>query len=65
MQEHYLALVLVLIFACIFAVESFDICVPVTPFTYELVKKKPITKYCICPVADPMGGDEMSRTIKL
>lgn len=63
MKEHYITLAIVLIFASIFIVESFEMCVPVTPFTYDLVKTAPITKYCVCQVADPMGADEKSRQL--
>jgi hypothetical protein len=64
MQEHFIILLLVLVVACIFIIEYFDVCVPVTRFTYDKVKDTPITKFCICPVADPMGADEYSRKIE-
>lgn len=64
MQDHFVTLLIVLVFVCIFFIEYFDVCVPVTPFTYDKVKDAPVNKYCICPVADPMGADEYSREVK-
>jgi hypothetical protein len=64
MNSHIIVLLFVIILSSIFVIEQY-ICVPVTPFIYDTVKAKdvPVTKYCLCPVADPMGADEYSKEI--
>lgn len=60
---HSIILVFVLIVSSIFIVDYFvnnTPCIPLTGYTYDIVKDSPIGKYCLCPTDDPLGADKYS-----
>ena len=62
---HFVLLLIILVFACILSIEYFQPCIPVTPYTYDIVKRQDLSRGPIplCKTADPLGADEYSKKL--
>lgn len=59
-MQHFWILTTVLLVVCALCATRELFCIPVTPYTKKIVGDR---SKCLCPIADPMGADEYSKTL--